>query len=93
MPANFGAEHIDLSNVQFTPELLSCIPAGMVQKLRVLPVFRSETQLGIAMADPSDLNPVDTLAHHLNCEICLYVADACQLAAFIERLYDKDAPI
>lgn len=43
--AEFGAEHIDLSQVQFAPELLACIPAEMAHKYRVLPVFKMTLSL------------------------------------------------
>lgn len=87
MSADFGAEHIDLSRVQFTPELLQCIPAGIARKLRVLPIFESTTTVGIVMADPSDLNAVDTLVHHLNRPVYIYIADEGQVDSFIDRLY------
>jgi type IV pilus assembly protein PilB len=87
--ANFGAEHIDLSKVNFTPELLSCIPAKMVRKYRVLPIHQISDRTGIATTDPIDLNTIDTLVHNLNQEVEIYIADKDQLDAFIERLYGK----
>jgi hypothetical protein len=56
MPADFGAEHIDLSGVQFISELLRSIPVDMVRKFQVLPISRSGTELRIATADPSNLS-------------------------------------
>ncbi|HEX3624506.1 MAG TPA: hypothetical protein VH280_03680 [Verrucomicrobiae bacterium] len=87
MPANFGAEHINLSSVQFTPELLRCIPVDLVRKFRVVPVSQFATQVSIAMADPTDLNAVDALAHHFNRLVYIYVADEGEVDAFIQLLY------
>jgi type IV pilus assembly protein PilB len=89
--SNFGAEHIDLSQVQFTPELLRLLPVEMVRKYRVLPVYKAGVNIAIAMADPSDLNAVDQLAHFLNSIIELRVADKDQLDTFILRLYGSSA--
>ena len=87
MHADFGAEHIDLSEVRFTPELLRSIPVDMVRKFRLLPVSQSQTMMGIAMADPSYVNAIDALAHSLNRLIYIYVADQNQISSFIDRLY------
>ena len=90
MPANFGAEYVDLSEVQFTPRLLSCIPAEFARKHRVLPLLELPGKLAIAIADPSDLNTIDILAHTLDREIELRIADESQLDVFIQRYYGDD---
>ena len=89
MRADFAAEHIDLLQVQFAPELLGSIPVDMVRKFRLLPISQSQSTVGIAMADPSDLNAVDTLARFLNRIVHIYVADQKQIADLIERLYGR----
>lgn len=91
MRAEFGAEHIDLSHVQFTPELLRSIPIELVRRFRVLPVSQSQTQVCIAMADPSDLNAVDSLAHFCNRIVHISVADQDQIAGFIQCLYESSS--
>jgi type IV pilus assembly protein PilB len=73
--SNFGAEHINLSQVPFTPELVQCLPARMAREFRAIPVYKNEKRVGIAVADPSDLNAIDTLVHFLSREIELFVAD------------------
>lgn len=90
-PANFGAEYIDLSRVQFTPVLLGLIPAEKARKYHVLPVFKMPGRVGIVTADPSDLNAIDDLVHFLNRSVDLCVTDKSQLKAFIERLYPNPA--
>ncbi len=89
--SNFGAEHIDLSQVQFTPELLRLLPVEMVRKYRVLPVYKTGDLVGIATADPSDLNAIDELTHFLNRPLELFVADKSQLDTFTLRLYGSSA--
>jgi type IV pilus assembly protein PilB len=90
MPANFGAEHWDLSKVQFTPELLRLIPAELARKLRVMPILDFPGTLAVALADPSDLNAIDILTHTLNREIEICIADESQLDIYIQRYYGDD---
>jgi len=89
-PNNFGAEHINLSEVQFTPELVRCLPAKMARELRAIPVYHNQRRMGFAVADPSDLNAIDTLTHFLKKEIEILVADEYQITIFLERLYGSD---
>ncbi len=87
---HFGAEEIDLTDVSFTPELLACLPVEAVRHYRVLPVFSSSTKLRLALADPSDLDTIDSLHHLLRRDLELCVAEAGQLDEFIERLYGRE---
>ncbi|HTR41221.1 MAG TPA: hypothetical protein VMH87_06360 [Pseudomonadales bacterium] len=83
----FGPEHIDLSEVEFIPELLNCIPAEMTLKFRVMPVYQTDKQIGIATADPGDLNSIDVVTRFLNRPIEILVADKSQLDDFIHLFY------
>ena len=87
---HFGAEEVDLRNVLFTAELLACVPAELAQRYRVLPVFNSPRMLRLALADPSDLDAIDSLHHLLQRDLELCVAEATQLDEFIERLYHSE---
>jgi Type II secretion system (T2SS), protein E, N-terminal domain len=84
---HFGAEEVDLRRIEFTAELLGCVPAHIARRYQVLPVSDSPALLRIAIADPSDLDAIDSLTHLLRRELELCVADESQLAEFIGRLY------
>lgn len=90
--ANFGAEYIDLSQVQFTPELLRLIPAKTVHKYQILPIFKKADRIGIVIVDPSDINAIDILVHLSNRVVELFVTDKAQLRlslnVFTQRAYD-----
>ena len=88
---HFGADDVDLTKVAFTPELLACVPAESARRYRVLPVFNSPSMLRLALADPSDLDAIDSLHHLLRRDLELCVAEASQLDEFIQRLYGREA--
>jgi hypothetical protein len=87
---HFGADEVDLRKVSFTPELLRCVPAECARRYRVLPVFSSTDKLRVAVADPSDLDAMDSLGHLLRRDLELCVAEERQLDEFIERLYARE---
>jgi hypothetical protein len=86
-PANFGAQFVNLSEVQFTPELVGCIPAKMARDLRIIPIYQRTGRIGIVFADPSNLNAINTLTQYLNQEVEVLVADGYQLETLLGRLY------
>jgi type IV pilus assembly protein PilB len=83
----FQAKEIDLATVDFTPDLLRCIPKLLALKYRVLPISELGDCLCIALADPSDLDTIDTLHHVLKREVELRIADEQQIDMFLHRLY------
>ena len=87
---HFGAEEIDLRNVQFTPELLASIPAHLARHYRVLPISNSPRVLRIALADPAELDTIDALVHLLRRELELCVAEPNQLQEYVNRPYGSD---
>ena len=82
---------VDLSTVDFTPELLARVPRNLVLKCRVLTVSCVAGHLRIAVADPPDIDIIDSLCHLLRRDLEFRVADTQQLEAFIERLFGHGA--
>jgi len=92
-PENFGAATVDLSQVEFTPELLEYLPAEAARKYRVMPVADSPFHLVIAVADASDLNALDSIMFIVNREMEIRVADKSQLDEYIRRYYGSDGGV
>jgi hypothetical protein len=84
---SFEVEYVDLSKVEFTGELLKCIPKHLAYKYRVLPVSVAPDFLWIAMVDPSDLDAIDSLSHILKRPILCRAIDEQQFDTFYRRLY------
>src|SRR5205814_9494726 len=59
--AHFGAEVVNLNDVKISDEVIAMIPRHIARKYRVVPVFKHETSLTVALADPSDLDTIDSL--------------------------------
>jgi hypothetical protein len=84
----FHAELVNLAEVNFTPELLRCIPPDVARKYRVLPILDRRDCLAIALGDPEDFNTLDALAHILQKpELEVRVANRPQLDKIIQNLY------
>ena len=62
----------------------------MQKKYRVVPVFKNGNTLTIALADPSDLDTIDSLTHLLRMEIVHQVASEADIEGALNKYYGKD---
>ncbi len=85
--AQFGAEVVQLAGLVIPDEVLSAVPRNIAKKYRVIPVYKSEGKVAVAIADPSDLNAIDSLTHLLNAEIEPRVASEQDIDAALTRYY------
>jgi general secretion pathway protein E/type IV pilus assembly protein PilB len=85
--AQFGAEVVHLTNLKIEDDIISLVARDVARKYRVIPVFRSEGKIGLAIADPSDLNTIDSLTHLLNAEIEPRVASEQDIEAALNKYY------
>jgi type IV pilus assembly protein PilB len=60
---------IELEDYDIDPSVLEIIPAELVYKHKVLPVFKIEDTLTVAMTNPGDVHIIDTLRRETGHEI------------------------
>ncbi len=85
--AHFGAEVVQLSGMKIEDEVIATIPRHIAKKYRVVPVYKHEGNLTVAIADPSDLATIDSLTHLLHTEIVLQVASEPDIEAALGKYY------
>jgi type IV pilus assembly protein PilB len=88
--AQFGAEVVNLAGMKIEDEVISIIPRHVAKKYRVVPLFKSDGKVAVAIADPSDLNTIDSLTHLLNAEIELRVASEQDIEAALNKFYGAE---
>jgi type IV pilus assembly protein PilB len=85
--AQFGAEVVQLGSMQIPDEIISLVPRATARKYRVVPLFKTDDKLAIAIADPSDISTIDSLTHLLNTEIDQKVASEPEIEAALNKYY------
>src|SRR6266498_2000200 len=85
--AHFGAEVVNLSGMKIDDDVIAAIPRHIAKKYRVVPVYKHDNSLKVAIADPSDLATIDSLTHLLNAEIILQVASEAEIEAALSKYY------
>ena len=85
--AHFGAEVVNLSELKIADDVIATIPRHIARKYRVVPVYKHDNSVTVALADPSDLDTIDSLAHLLHTEVELRVASAADIEAALSKYY------
>jgi type IV pilus assembly protein PilB len=83
----FNAEVVTLADMRLPDEVVASIPRHVAKRYRVVPVYRHDGVIGIALSDPSDLDTIDSLHHLLNLEIEAKVAGDEDLDAALNKYY------
>jgi len=85
--AHFGAEVVNLNDLKIPDEVIAAVPRHIARKYRVVPVARHDGSLTIAIADPSDLDTLDSLQHLLQLEVSPQVASEPDIENALSKYY------
>lgn len=85
--AHFGVEAVNLREISIPQEVIAAVPRHIARKFRVIPVQKYGNSLTVAIADPSDLDTLDTLSHMLGMEINFQVASEEDIEAALSKYY------
>lgn len=85
-----GIEKIDLSEVSIGSEVISLVPAELVSKYNVLPLWRQNGRLAVAMVDPFQPQAMEDLRLVTGCLVQRYYAEPTQLEHAVLRFYGSN---
>ncbi|HEX4647119.1 MAG TPA: GspE/PulE family protein [Verrucomicrobiae bacterium] len=84
---HLGTEVVSLADREFTPEVISAVPAGTARMYQCMPVNVFDSAVQIALADPLNPARIDELGFIIKKDIQLVVADPAQIQKAIDRIY------
>jgi len=87
---NLGTEVIDLSRIEFPPELLSMMPPQTARVHGALPLEFDGALLKVALVDALDPRIADDLRFATGKDIQIYVAAPDQIRALVEKYYGSE---
>jgi type IV pilus assembly protein PilB len=85
-----GTEVVDLSQMEFSHELLSLVPPQTARLQGVLPLDFDGQLLRVAAMNPLDPHVIDNLRFATQKDIAIYVAPAAVIQSMIERYYGSE---
>ncbi len=60
---HLGIPYVDLKGYLIDPRVIELVPEEMVRKYKLVPLFKIENNLTVAMVDPLDIAAIDALVH------------------------------
>ena len=71
-----GWRYVNLSDdFEISPDALALIPAAVARDIKAIPFARQgQDSVGVALADPSDVQSINTLRHLIGFEVVAYIA-------------------
>jgi general secretion pathway protein E/type IV pilus assembly protein PilB len=85
--AHFGVEVINLAELKIDDDVIAAVPRHIARKYRVIPVFKHDGSITVALSDPSDLDTMDSLAHLLHADIDTRVASDQDIESALKKYY------
>lgn len=90
MALKFGLPFVDLTDYPVDSSALECVPEEMARRLNVFPVKLKNSELTVAIPDPTDLDPKQDLTFHTEKEIKEVVATQQGITTAIDEHYGQD---
>lgn len=85
-----GMEIVSLKDVNITPEVRDMIPVETARQYRVVPLYKVEDTLTVALSDPLDFNTLDRLRYMLKCNIEGVIALRDEVQVSIDKYYSSE---
>ncbi|HHL73591.1 MAG TPA: type II/IV secretion system protein [Bacteroidetes bacterium] len=91
LSSQLGVQYINLKTYRVDPEVLSLVSAEMAWNYHVLPLFRINNRLTVAMVNPLDLFAIDALTRETHMKIEPVVCFEVDMKAKLEQYYPLDS--
>ncbi len=93
LATQFGLEYIDLDKHAVDREVLSLIPAKMIEDFKVLPLAENGSRLKVIITDPLDIETLDLLRFRLGKEIVPTLAALSKVKRFIDKFVNTQGDV
>jgi len=87
LASQFGLDTINLTDYRVPDDVLALVPKHVARRYKILPVYKHDSTLTVAISDPLDVDTVDSLRYLLHMNVEPVVAAKNDIEAAISRYY------
>ena len=87
----FGMEVMDLQDIDVATEVRDLIDVDMARRYRVIPLYRSENTLTVALSDPLNFDVLDSLRHVLKLNVEAVISTRAQIKVALDHYYTDES--
>jgi len=89
----FGMELVSLHGVDIPAEVRDTVPVEVARRYKIVPIYKTDEALTVALSDPLDFDTLDTLRHLLRCHVEGAVATREEIKVAQDRYYAREADV
>jgi type IV pilus assembly protein PilB len=90
MAGQIGAEVVDLSDRELSPEVVKLLPSSVARTQMAVPIEDYGSSVQVALLNPMDPNAIDELGFVLGKEVLIAVANPADIERLIGKYYPED---
>ncbi len=83
----FGIPKVEIDAYTIDPAVVKLVPMAMAQQYKLIPLFRVQNTLTIAMADPLDIYAIDAVRYQTGYQVQEVIASEKDIEAAIKKYY------
>ena len=87
LAGQFGMDFIQLAEYRVPDEVIAMVPRHVARRYKVVPVYKHDSTLTVAISDPMDVDTVDSLRYILKINVEPVVATLPEIEAALARYY------
>jgi general secretion pathway protein E/type IV pilus assembly protein PilB len=87
LASQFGMDTINLAEYRVPDEVIALVPRHIARRYKIVPVYKHDNTLTVAIHDPMDVDTVDSLRYILKVNVEPVIAAKSDIEASITRYY------
>ena len=87
LASQFGMDTINLAEYRVPDEVLALVPRHIARRYKIVPVYKHDNTLTVAISDPMDVDTIDSLRYILKVNVEPVVASKPDIEASLARYY------
>lgn len=88
LAAEFNMDVVDLNDVRISSEAIELLPYELASRYKVVPLEVNGTEVEIAIADPLDMDAIDSISHVIHRSVLCRVAPLADIEKAIHQYYE-----
>ncbi|MFC1453270.1 type II secretion system ATPase GspE [Verrucomicrobiota bacterium] len=89
--AQLGMELVTLEDVDIPADVREAVPSEVARRYNVMPVYKTDNTLAVALSDPLDVDAVDSLRYVLKNHVEAVVAPRGEIKVALDRYYPVES--
>ena len=87
LASQFGMDTINLAEYRVPDDVIALVPKHVARRYKIIPVYKHDNTLTVAISDPMDVDTVDSLRYILKTNVEPVVASKSDIEASLTRYY------